>query len=92
MEDAAFIMALKSTGRIVTLRQKVITSARRYTGLGIFSTWLINQCIVAGFLMGADPDELARLYRTRWGMREWLALLMETARRKFHGHFKGAGL
>jgi rSAM/selenodomain-associated transferase 2 len=84
MEDAVFIDALKKEGRIMTLPDKAVTSARRYTALGVLHTWIINQCITAGFLMGADPAVLARLYRSHAGITKWVPFIWNIFRRK-HG-------
>ena len=85
MEDAAFIWALKEQGRIVTLPQKVMSSARRYEHFGVLPTWIINQCVIMSFLKGADPDELAHRYRSRAGLYSWLRLVWDTYRQNQPG-------
>jgi hypothetical protein len=82
MEDVLFMRTLRSKGRIVTLPRKVVTSARRHKRLGVFRTWLINQYVISGFLLGADPTALSRLYRTHGGISEWLSLLGDAVRKK----------
>ena len=64
MEDFEFIRRLGSRQRIVTLKQKVYTSSRRWLQLGIWRTTLINQLMVAGYLLGVPGTQLARLYRS----------------------------
>ena len=82
MEDAALIWALREEGRIVTLASRAVTSARRYEKLGPFSTWIINQCVIIGFLKGVDPAELARLYRSHTGIAGWLKVVGDAIRQK----------
>jgi uncharacterized protein len=75
MDDAVFVSRLKKKGRVVTLNKKVITSARRYESLGAFRTWIINQCVIIGFSSGAEPDVLAKMYRSHAGIAEWFRLV-----------------
>ena len=75
MEDFAFMQALKKQGTIVTLPQKIITSARRFEVLGVINTWLINQCVIMSYLKGADPVKIAGLYRSQKGITRWLGFL-----------------
>jgi rSAM/selenodomain-associated transferase 2/rSAM/selenodomain-associated transferase 1 len=63
MEDYDLARRLSRRGRIVTIRQAVTTSARRWCRLGALRTTLINQMILAGFLLRVSPHRLARLYR-----------------------------
>ncbi|MFZ7124602.1 MAG: TIGR04283 family arsenosugar biosynthesis glycosyltransferase [Desulfobacterales bacterium] len=63
MEDYALIRRLSRYGRVVTLRQPVRTSARRWRRLGVLQTTLRNQLIIAGYRLGVSPDTLARWYR-----------------------------
>ncbi len=83
LEDAVLVRSLAGTGLIVTLPGKASTSGRRYNRLGVFRTWIINQCTLSCFLMGADPDDLAGLYRGESGIMEWISLLGCTIRKKF---------
>jgi hypothetical protein len=85
MEDAVFAWSLKNRGRVVTLPVRAVTSARRYRRLGVFRTFLVNQCAIACFLLGADPAVIAGLYRSGSGIWEWLALLGNTIWKKIHG-------
>ena len=63
MEDVVMVRRLRKTGRIVTLPEQIRTSSRRWERLGILRTTLINQAIVAGFLLGVPAAHLARWYR-----------------------------
>ena len=63
MEDFALVRQLAKQGRIITLAERVTTSARRWQRLGLVRTTLINQAVVAGFLLGISPATLARWYR-----------------------------
>jgi len=62
MEDFELIRRLRNKGDVVTLRQPVITSPRRWLNHGILKTTLINQLIVISYFMGISPDTIARLY------------------------------
>ncbi|MFH0976279.1 MAG: TIGR04283 family arsenosugar biosynthesis glycosyltransferase [Spirochaetota bacterium] len=72
MEDIVFVRAIKKYGRIVTLPQKVTTSARRYSQMGILRTWIINQLAIFNFALGSKPEELCALYRSQSGIRKWV--------------------
>ncbi len=63
MEDFCLVRRLRKKGRIRLLAETALTSDRRWRQLGIVRTTLLNQLMVAGFLLGAAPDRLARLYR-----------------------------
>jgi uncharacterized protein len=65
MEDFEMVRRLRRRGRIVTLRDPIVTSSRRWERLGIIRTTTINQVVVAGFLLGIPPEMLRRLYRIR---------------------------
>jgi len=64
MEDVALSRALKRVaGRPACLRERILTSGRRWETHGpwrtIFTMWRLR----AAFALGADPVRLARLYR-----------------------------
>jgi len=63
MEDFEFVRRLRRHGRIAVLPQAVTTSARRWQRLGLIRTTATNQLIVAAYLLGVDPERLARWYR-----------------------------
>jgi len=63
MEDIALTKALKREGRPLCLRQKVVTSSRRWQDNGILRTVLLMWYLRLVYFLGADPDRLARLYR-----------------------------
>jgi hypothetical protein len=63
MEDFDLVRRLRRRGRVVTLPEAAVTSARRWQRLGVPGTTLRNQAMVAGFLAGVSPGRLARLYR-----------------------------
>ena len=69
MEDFEMMRRLKKQGEIVILPAQVMTSPRRWENLGVVSTTLINQLIVAGYFAGISPDVLARLYQRLRGIR-----------------------
>ncbi len=63
MEDFEFVGRLRRRGRVVTVPERVITSARRWRRLGVLRTMLSNQAMILGFLAGVSPERLARFYR-----------------------------
>jgi rSAM/selenodomain-associated transferase 2 len=63
MEDFEFARRLRRRGRIAILPQAVTTSARRWQRLGLIRTTVRNQLIIAAYLLGVDPERLARWYR-----------------------------
>lgn len=68
MEDFVFVRRIARLGRIVTVPNRVVTSGRRWRHLGIVRTTLINQAIVAGYLLGVSPRRLAGWYRRLRGV------------------------
>ncbi len=68
MEDFVFIQKMKKRGRIVTLPERVKTSARRWQNMGIARTTFINQLIVCGYSLGVPPVILAKWYRRMRGV------------------------
>ncbi len=65
MEDFELIRCLRKQGKIAIIPVTVITSGRRWEKLGLVKTTLINQLIVAGYLLGIPPEELVGWYRQR---------------------------
>lgn len=63
MEDFDLVRRLRQRGRIATLAVTVLTSARRWSRLGLLRTWLRNQLMIAGYWVGIAPERLARFYR-----------------------------
>jgi rSAM/selenodomain-associated transferase 2 len=63
MEDFELVRRLKRKGRIVILPLAATTSARRWEKLGVLQTTVINQAIIAGYLLGVNPLKLAEWYR-----------------------------
>lgn len=70
MEDFEFVSRLRRRGRVVTLKEPAVTSARRWERLGILKTTLLNQIMIAGFLFKIPIARLEQLYRTA-GNRSW---------------------
>ena len=62
LEDVEMVRRLRQSGRVVTLRPRISTSARRWQRVGVWRTLLINQIIMAGFFCRVSPERLARLY------------------------------
>jgi hypothetical protein len=62
MEDIALTKRLKRTSRPLCLRERAITSGRRWDKHGVLRTiWLMWRLRLAYFF-GADPTRLARRY------------------------------
>jgi rSAM/selenodomain-associated transferase 2 len=65
MEDFEFIRRLQRQGAIVIIPAPVTTLARRWLQKGIWQTTVINQLMVAGYLLGISPQKLLQFYRQR---------------------------
>lgn len=63
MEDFEFMRRLGRHGRVVTADPPALTSSRRWDRLGLLRTTLINQMMIAGYLVGLSPERLMRFYR-----------------------------
>lgn len=63
MEDIAFCKAMKRRGAPACLRERVTTSGRRWRERGVLRTILLMWWLRLRYFLGADPDQLARLYR-----------------------------
>lgn len=63
MEDLALVRCLRQRGRVVTLPDAAMTSARRWQQLGVVRTTLINQLMLAGFFCNVPLAMLERFYR-----------------------------
>ncbi len=62
MEDIAFTRALKRRGRVVALRERVITSSRRWRDNGVVRTILLMWTMRLFYFFGASPARLHRWY------------------------------
>lgn len=62
MEDFDLVRRLKRTGSIAIVPFAVRASGRRWNRLGILRTTLINQRVIAGYLLGESPESLLRHY------------------------------
>jgi rSAM/selenodomain-associated transferase 2 len=62
MEDVALSKRLKRAGRPLALRQRVVTSGRRWEAHGVVSTILLMWRLRLAYFFGADPDTLAKRY------------------------------
>jgi len=65
MEDYELVRRLRRRGAVTTLRERALTSARRWRQVGVCLTTLTNVIMIAGFTLGVPPERLARFYRTR---------------------------
>jgi rSAM/selenodomain-associated transferase 2 len=65
MEDVAFCRAMKSQGRPLCLRERVVTSGRRWEKHGALRTILLMWRLRLAYFLGADPQRLAQRYGAR---------------------------
>jgi rSAM/selenodomain-associated transferase 2 len=62
MEDVALTSSLRRLGPPLCLRERVVTSSRRWEDRGIVRTILLMWRLRLEYAMGADPERLARRY------------------------------
>jgi len=62
MEDIALTRALKRTSRPLCIRDRAVTSGRRWETNGVFRTILLMWRLRLAYFFGADPAALARQY------------------------------
>jgi rSAM/selenodomain-associated transferase 2 len=62
MEDIELCKRLKRLSRPLCLRERVITSGRRWEKHGVLNTIVLMWRLRLAYFFGADPKELARLY------------------------------
>lgn len=62
MEDVALSGTLRRMGSPLCLRQRVVTSSRRWEERGVLRTILLMWRLRAEYALGADPTRLARRY------------------------------
>lgn len=63
MEDIAFSRRLRKISRPVCLKQKVITSSRRWENKGVIATVLLMWKLRLYYFFGVSPERLSQLYR-----------------------------
>ena len=63
MEDIDLVRRLKRRGRVAALRERVVTSARRWERHGLWRTVLLMWTLRLAYYAGVSPDTLARRYR-----------------------------
>ena len=63
MEDVEFSKRLKQYGKIACLRNKVVTSSRRWEKHGIMKTIMLMWKLRFLYLLGTPPKKLAEIYR-----------------------------
>ena len=62
-DDLDIVMRWKRLDRLVVLRERTVTSARRYRAGGALSRVLRNWRVLAGYYAGVPPEKLERWYR-----------------------------
>jgi rSAM/selenodomain-associated transferase 2 len=65
MEDIALSAALKRVSPPLCLRERVVTSGRRWESRGVIRTILLMWGLRLRYFLGASPERLARLYDAR---------------------------
>jgi len=63
MEDIALSRVLKKIHAPLCLRERVVTSGRRWEARGVLRTILLMWRLRLLYFLGASPDALARKYR-----------------------------
>ena len=63
MEDFELVRRLRRKGKVAIAPASVLTSARRWEKLGVLRTTLLNQVIIAAYLLGVSPARIVRWYR-----------------------------
>jgi rSAM/selenodomain-associated transferase 2 len=69
MEDIAFSRAMRRAGPPLCLRDRVVTSARRWEHGGMLRTILLMWRLRLAYFLGTDPARLAERYGTGQGIR-----------------------
>jgi rSAM/selenodomain-associated transferase 2 len=62
MEDVALCRAMKRFGRPACLRERVVTSGRRWESRGVLRTIFLMWRLRLMYFLGARPERLARIY------------------------------
>lgn len=62
MEDIAFSRSMKRLGPPLCLRERVVTSSRRWEENGVLGTILLMWRLRLMYFLGTDPGKLARIY------------------------------
>jgi rSAM/selenodomain-associated transferase 2 len=62
MEDVALSATLKRISRPLCLRERVVTSGRRWESRGVVRTIVLMWWLRLRYFLGASPERLARLY------------------------------
>jgi rSAM/selenodomain-associated transferase 2/rSAM/selenodomain-associated transferase 1 len=70
MEDFELVRRLQKKGNIIILPVPVFTSPRRWLKFGILKTTLINQLVIAAYVIGIGPEVIARWYDRSKGVSE----------------------
>jgi rSAM/selenodomain-associated transferase 2 len=63
MEDVSLTATLRGMGRPMCLRERVVTSSRRWEERGVWRTIVLMWRLRLQFALGADPARLAERYR-----------------------------
>lgn len=61
LEDLDLVRRLKSIGRVLTVPEPAVTSARRWETGGVIRTFLRHQLMLAAYHIGVPPERIANL-------------------------------
>ncbi len=64
-DDVDLVLRLRRAGPFVVLREKMLTSPRRYRERGALRQVLTNWTVLLGFFAGVSPETLERWYNRR---------------------------
>jgi rSAM/selenodomain-associated transferase 2/rSAM/selenodomain-associated transferase 1 len=65
MEDYEFVRRLRRLGKLALLDGSVLTSGRRWQGIGFLRATLVNKLMILGYHCGVSPKTLAAFYRSQ---------------------------
>ncbi|MBE9180739.1 TIGR04283 family arsenosugar biosynthesis glycosyltransferase [Oculatella sp. LEGE 06141] len=85
MEDFELVRRLRRRGRVAIAPAPVITSGRRWQRLGVWQTTVMNQIVIAAYLLGVPPSLLVRWYRSGFTGWKWVRSLWQSFQKKNEG-------
>mmetsp|Transcript_70243 Transcript_70243/g.156478 ORF Transcript_70243/g.156478 Transcript_70243/m.156478 type:complete len:87 (-) Transcript_70243:256-516(-) len=71
LEDLDLILDARRRGKVVTLPDRVISSARRWETNGVVGNTLLNQLVLAGRRLGVPLSRIALWYYGQTGKKSY---------------------